>query len=198
MRISLAVTVGFTLACGSPGGGGLDAGPVDGGSSSVCDGPSKSPPNLVPNSGFECGEQGWAPQYGTLETVTDARTGSKAVKLTATATGAGQFSQLFVSSASGNTYCAWAWLKGTVSDVRLSVLSAGATGTGGTDTNFSSPVATNTWIRVRPSVPLSVPSRAGDKLYLRFVFSNGKAGDTLIVDDVDVWESIDGKCNETR
>ena len=41
-------------------------------------------------------------------------------------------------------------------------------------------------------------SAMGSKLYVRFLLSQGSAGDTLLVDDVDVWESADGKCKETR
>jgi hypothetical protein len=59
-------------------------------------------------------------------------------------------------------------------------------------------VATTSWIRVPPSTVLSVPGASGSSLYVRFLLSQGQAGDTLLVDDVDVWESADGKCKETR
>ena len=89
-----------------------------------------------------------------------------------------------------------AWVKGTVGNAKLSILTSSSVG--GTDFNFSSPVATNTWIRMPPFTVLAVPGAMGSKLYVRFLLSQGSAGDTLLVDDVDVWESADGKCKETR
>jgi hypothetical protein len=179
----------------------MDAGAGGGGGSgggSACDGAAKNPPNLVPNAGFECGDMGWAPQMGTLDVVTDARSGSKAVKLTASSSGAGVFAYAtpILSPAPGDNYCATAWVKGTVGNAKLSIL----TNNNGvqTDTTFSSPVATSTWIRIPPSLVLEVPDAKGTKVYVRLLLSQGAAGDTLLVDDVDVWESPDGGCKETR
>lgn len=187
------------LACG-PGSGGNDGGGGGtGGGSGACNGSAKSPPNLVPNSGFECGDMGWSPQTGTLTAVTDARTGAQAAKLVATgATPAGKFAVTlpFVTSTSGKTYCAVAWLKGTVADAQLSVLED--KGGSVVDHTFSTPVGTSTWLRAPPSTHLEVRAAMGSKLYVRLVMRTPKANDTLIVDDVDVWESADGLCKEQR
>ena len=152
----------------------------------------------MPNPGFECGDTGWAPQMGTLDIVTDARTGTKAARLTATSTGAGVFAYAtpILTNAPGDNYCATAWVKGTVSNAKLSILT-NKSGVG-TDSSFSSPVATTTWIRMPPSLVLNVPGAMGSSLYVRLLLSQGTSGDTLLVDDVDVWESADGKCKETR
>lgn len=207
--MTLSRTVGWVVLCGSlgcgpkgapdaggAGGGGGGAG--GGGGSGGCDGATKTPPNLVPNHGFECGDRGWAPQLGTLETVTDARTGANAARLTATDAGEGVFaySTPIVSNAPSDHYCATAWVKGTVGNMKLSIKTNknGA----GVDTTFSSPVATTSWIRVPPFTVLAVPNTFGMDLYVRFLLSQGNAGDTLLVDDVDVWESVDGGCNQAR
>lgn len=193
--------VGLLFGCGSSStgaGGGAGGGGGGAGGGSACTGAAKSPANLVPNDGFECGDMGWSPQSGDLAAVADARTGSKAVKLTATAAG-GKFASTrpFVTSTSGKTYCAVAYLKGTVGNAQLSVLED----KGGTvvDHTFSTPVASTSWLRTPPSTNLEVRAAAGSKLYVRFVMHQSPAaGDTLLVDDVDVWESADGLCKETR
>lgn len=184
-------------AGGSPDGGGSGGG-AGGDAGSNCGAGAKTPRNLVPNPGFECGDLGWAPQSGTLEAVSDARSGTKAVKLTASSTGAGVFAYAtpIVTNAPADHYCATAWVKGTVGNAKLSILT-NKNGVG-TDTTFSSPVATTTWIRLPPSTVLAVPNASGMSLYVRLLLSQGSAGDTLLVDDVDVWESADGKCNEPR
>jgi hypothetical protein len=187
------------LAACSPTGGGQDAG-TGGGSGGSCAGEAKTPPNLVPNSGFECGDLGWSPQSGTLAADSDPHTGRQSAKLVATgATPAGKFAATLpvVASASGKTYCATAYLKGSLADAQLSVLED----KGGTviDHTFSMPVmGSTTWLRTPPSINLDVAAAAGSKLYVRVLMRNPKASDTLFVDDVDLWESSDGKCKETR
>ena len=93
MRSVGLALLALSIGCGPTGGSqdaghDKDAGPNGDDGGPGCDGPKKTPPNLVPNWGFECGDTGWAPQTGTLEVVTDARTGAKAAKLTANASGA--------------------------------------------------------------------------------------------------------------
>lgn len=183
---------------GTGGGGGSGGG---GGGAGNCAPAAKTPPNLVPNNGFECGDMGWSPQgTGTLSVDSDARTGSQSARLVAMGSpAAGRFSLTLpvVAAASGKTYCAQAYFKGTVSDAQLSVLES-TTG-GVVDHTFSTPVASTTWIRTPPSTNLEVRAAAGAKLYVRLVMHrNPKVNDTLLVDDVDVWESADGLCKEVR
>lgn len=198
MRI-LAIAL-LVAACGpsssstGTGGGGGSGG--SGGGTANCNSAAKTPANLVGNDGFECGDMGWSAQTGDLAVVTDARTGTKALKLTATSAG-GKFAstQPFVASTSGKTYCAVAYLKGTVANAQLSVLESKSGAV--VDHTFSTPVASTSWLRTPPSTNLEVRAAAGSKLYVRFVMHTPPAaGDTLLVDDVDVWESDDGKCKE--
>ncbi len=189
------------VGCGSSssGGKGGGAGGGAGGGSSNCGGAVKNPPNLVPNPGFECGTQGWSEQSGTLTAVTDARTGSQSGKLVATGTvpaGKFAFTVPIVPSTSGKTYCAQAYLKGTVADAQLSVLEDKNGSV--VDYTFSTPVGSGTWVRTPPSTNLEVRAGVGSKLYVRLVMRTPLADATLFVDDVDVWESTDGLCKETR
>ncbi len=200
MKLFWVGMVAGLVACG-PTPSGQDAGTGGGGGGGGnCAGAAKTPANLVPNPGFECGDMGWSPQSGTLAADPDAHTGSQSAKLVATgATPAGKFAATLpvVASASGKTYCATAYLKGSIADAQLSVLED----KGGTviDHTFSMPVmGSTTWLRTPPTINLDVPAAAGSKLYVRVLMRTPKATDTLFVDDVDLWESTDGKCKEPR
>lgn len=162
-----------------------------------CQEAALSPPNLVSNAGFECGGAApaeWQQQYGTLELVADAHGGARAAKVTATGT-LGQFAYAtpVFTATKGGTWCARAWMKGTVASAKLSVMVD--TGGGGTDYTQNAPLSAS-WLRVPTGNNLQVPATAGAKVYLRFVMNTPKAGDTLVVDDVDLWESGDGLCRE--
>ena len=194
--------VGSLAACG-PITRGPDAGSgggAGGGSGGNCSPAAKTPPNLVPNNGFECGDLGWSPQgSASLAADTDARTGTQSARLVAMgAPPDGKFSVTLpvVASASGKVYCALAYLKGTVADAQLSILEATAGGV--VDHTFSTPVASTTWVRTPRSFNLDVHAAAGSKLYVRLVMRTPMLNDTLLVDDVDVWESSDGLCKEIR
>ena len=92
MKLFWVGMVAGLVACG-PTPGGQDAGTGGGGGGGGnCAGSAKTPANLVPNPGFECGDMGWSPQSGTLAADPDAHTGSQSAKLVATgATPAGKF-----------------------------------------------------------------------------------------------------------
>lgn len=155
--------------------------------------PAKTPANLVTDGAFECGTQGWSAQQGTLAVVDGGRSG-KALQLTATANGAGQagIATPIVASTSGKSYCVTAWVKGTVSDARFEVLAPNA----GTMETFSTPVMSGSWLKAPMSSNLKVTVAAGGELYLRVRMVNGTASQTLLIDDVDFWESASGSCNE--
>lgn len=169
--------------------------------SGVCDGPARQPPNLVVNPGFECGGDSpaeWSPFFGELAFVAEAHSGARAARVTAASNGAGQFSYTpVVATATGaaKTYCAAAWMKGTTPNARLSLLVD--VGGGGTEYTFTSPIS-GTWIRLPPTTNLQVPAPRDAKVYLRFQMKDAVAGNELLVDDLDVWESADGRCQETR
>ncbi len=195
----VAMLAVIALGCGSSSSTtGTGGGAGGAGGSGNCNGAAKTPPNLVGNNGFECGDTGWSPQSGDVVADADAHSGTKSLKLTATAAG-GKFASTapIVASTTGSVYCAVAYLRGTVADAQLSVLED----KGGTvvDHTFSTPVKSeNGWLRAPPSTNLEVRAAAGSKLYVRFLMRTPAAGETLLVDDVDVWESTDGKCKETR
>lgn len=151
------------------------------------------PPNLVQNGGFECGEAlEWAAQFGELALVGGAHSGSKAVQVTATASGSAQlgYATAVVKPTSGKTYCVTAWVKGTATGMKVEGITKA-----GLSRAFSTPVEAN-WVRAPPSTKLELDFPAGDELFLRMSILNGTAGQTLIVDDVDVFESASGKCTE--
>jgi hypothetical protein len=153
-----------------------------------------TPPNLLANGSFECGSgTEWSAQYGTFAVVSGGHSGAQAGQLTAAANGQGQlgYSTAVVSSTSGKSYCVHAWVKGTATGVRMEILPSMS----GLAQAFSSPV-NGDWVRAPPSTNLQLDAAPGDTLYLRFVIQNGQSGQTLLVDDVDFWESASGKCDE--
>ena len=168
---------------------GFSAGPGDAG----CTGAAKSPPNLMLNGGFECAPAEWMGVMGQLSIVTTgASEGSRAAQVTIDATGTGGIGSVsaVVPKTSGKTYCINAKVKGTASDVRLEVF-------GSQLTSFGSPLnSPNTWVRLPPSTNLEIREPIDQALFVKVRANNGKAGDTVIVDDIDLWESSDGKCKE--
>ena len=96
-----------------------------------------------------------------------------------------------LTAAKAGTWCARAWMKGTVAAAHLSA----KVDTTGVDWTQNAPI-TASWLRVPAGTNLQVPAPAGAKVYLTFEMNNPTAGDTLIVDDVDFWESTDGLCHE--
>lgn len=167
--------------------------PVDGGAGGSC-GSAVTPPNLVPDPSLECDGMAWSAQTGTLEVVSGGRTG-KAVRLTATTTGAGQMGipTPLVAMTSGKTYCLSAYVSGTATDARLEVLPAPA----GTAMTFSTPV-TASWVRAPMTSKLKVTAPADRSLTLRVLILNGQAGQTLLLDDLDFYESASGNCTERQ
>lgn len=188
------------IACGPPASGGPDGG----GGNDACRDTSKSPANLVANPGFECGGAApteWSPIFGTLDMVSDApRSGTRAAKLTMTDALGGRFAYAVnVPTGGTKTWCFNAWIRGTAPHMRLAVMRDD-----NTRVDFSSPVAA-AWALVKPTKALDVANQGSSKLVFFFEMQttrgdnmNAKPGDTLFVDDVDVWESPSGSCAETR
>src|SRR5258705_12376486 len=117
MRRCLLVVM---TVCSGSGGTGMP------GSGMPCGTDTKSPPNLVANGGFECGDATeWSVQFGDLVTVSQgAHGGAKAAQLTAASSGGGQFgyASAVVPSTSGKSYCVNPWVRGTATSVRMDVL----------------------------------------------------------------------------
>ncbi len=194
MRRLLAVPVVLLVACGpqtvTPDAGG------------ACKDTSKTPANLLENPGFECGEATmpaeWSAIYGTLELAAGGRTG-RAAKVTVNAAG-GRFAytKIFAPDVGTRTYCFSAWLSGTAPFMRMRVLR---------DFNGSvQEVAFSDQIfpDFRRIPTLKVTGENAPKLQLVFEVQtnrtdgqNAIAGQTMLIDDVDVWEST-ANCSETR
>lgn len=169
-----------------------------------CPTATKSPPNLMINGGFECGGAApaeWMGVNGTLSFVTTGATeGSRAAKVVSDASGTGGVGSTtpVVAKTSGKTYCINAKVKGTAPDVRLEVF-------GSLLTSFSSPLnSPDAWVRlppppnVGPPTNLEIREPADQALYVKVHAQGGAAGDTVIVDDIDLWESPNGKCDQVR
>lgn len=161
-----------------------------------CSGAPRSPANLMVNGGFECGGDSpteWMAVNGVMTFITSgASEGTRAAKIVSDATGTGGVgsSAPVVKATSGKNYCINARVKGTASDVRLEVF-------GMSLTSAASPLASpDKWVRVPPTTNLLIREPIDQQLYVKVRANASQAGDTLIVDDIDLWESTDGKCNE--
>jgi len=166
--------------------------PPDSGTPAACGAATLSPPNLMPDPSFECdGGVDWSAQLGTFELATGGHTGTYAGKGTATDAGSLQFGvSRVIASTSGKAYCIRMWVRGTATDMRYELLP----GSGGTAWSFPPPVTAD-WARAPMVTNLKVPVQAGTSLSLRVRIINGQAGQTIFVDDVDLWET-DGECME--
>ena len=186
------VTLGF-MGCGSP-----VVTPDAGG----CFDSPKTPTNLIENPAFECGDATmpaeWSGIYGTLELAPGGKSG-RAAKVTVNAAG-GRFAytRLFAPTPGNKTYCFSAWLAGTAPFMRMRVLRDfnGSV----QEVAFSEQVFSD----FRKIPTLKVTGDMAPKLQLVFEVQtnrtdglNAMAGQTMLIDDVDVWEST-ANCTETR
>ncbi len=157
----------------------------------TCAGAAKTPANLLTNPGFECSRnpEQWV---GSFTFDVAAHSGLKSAKLVADSAGLVFLGiDQVAKPTAATTYCITAWAKGTAPAVKLSGL------TSPTAMMFSNPLSGDTWVRVPPTTALAVPVQANQGLALKIAFANAAAGDTLFIDDVDVWESTTN-CKETR
>ncbi len=174
-----------------------DAGPAD------CRDHSKSPQNVIENPGFECDTSPptWSGSsiYGTFELVALGRSG-RAGQVTVKDALGGRFSYAkdFAVDAGLKTFCVQAWLKGTAPFMRVRVLRS----PNNTAVEQADQIAAE-WTRV-PLRPLSVTTDNAARLQLVFEIQTGRAdgqngmpGQTMLIDDVDVWESS-ANCAEAR
>ena len=170
--------------------------------SSDCRDTSKSPANVLENPGFECDTSPatWSGGvYGSFALVAGGRSGRAAQLTVKDALGARfVYAKDFAVDAGMKTYCVQAWLKGTAPFMRVRVLRS----PNNTAVEQADQIAAD-WARV-PLRPLSVTTDNAAKLQLVFEIQtgrtdgqNGMPGQTLLIDDVDVWESS-ANCAETR
>ena len=189
MRVLAMVLSVWLVACGSSGGD--DAGTGDG-----CKGSSKS---LLDDPGFECTPSKWQSIFGDLEIVPQGRSG-KAAKLTYSGGAGAKFAYAgaVVADGQGQTYCVQSWVTGTAPVVKTQLI----TDTG-TAVEFAEPLTTG-FTKTPPVHGLDLKVPAGRQLKLTFYLPTtggdtaAQVGQSVTVDDVDVWVSSSGKCDEQR
>lgn len=172
----------------------------DAGGGGACRDTSKSPANLIENPGFECDElpAEWSAVSGTLELAAGGRSGRAAKVTVNQAGGRFAYTKSFAPDAGTSTFCFSAWLQGTAPFMRMRVLRD----LGGSvqEVAFSEQIFAD-WHRI-PT--LKVANENAPKLQLVFEVQtnrgdglNARPGQTMLIDDVDVWQST-ANCSETR
>lgn len=166
----------------------------------ACKGPAKTPANLLDNPGFECdsGEWGGVPAYGKFGYIAGGRSGRAGQVTVEQLGGRMVYAKDFAPNAGTKTFCFTAWLKGTAPFMRMRVLREFSGGV--QEVQFSEQVFSD-WRRI-PT--LKVEGLDAPKLTLVFEAQTNRAdgqsaqpGQTLLIDDVDVWESS-ANCAESR
>ena len=194
MRLPV-LTLALLSACGPM------TGMPDSGSGNCLD-TSKSPSNVIENPGFECDTSPatWSGGvYGAFELVTGGHSGRAAQVTVKDALGARfSYAKEFAVDAGMKTFCVQAWAKGTAPFLKVRVLRSPMN----TAVEQSDQIAA-TWTKV-PLRPFAVTTDGAARLQLVFEIQtgrtdgqNGMVGQTLLIDDVDVWESS-SNCAETR
>jgi hypothetical protein len=165
----------------------------------ACSVPMKSPPNLARNGLFECGD-------ATMEFQSDGAAGK--VESTAGRTGkglkftvaAGLFNNQFSSKwklavTTAATYCATAYVKSPAPVITMRLYAANMTNQW---KEFDLPGPAADWSRIPPTIVVNQNAQPGDDVFLMFVDESSTAGRVIEVDDLDVWVSADGRCQEAR
>lgn len=178
------------------GGGGIDAGPgaVDAGPIVDPGGCLRTPAyNRVVNAGFECALTTWSVAMGTGSAIDGGHSGAKALVLVANAQGEALVgANDVVPDSEGQVYCARAWVRGSSPEMRLEVRPTPS----GKGSAFSSPVASTDWVSVPPGDMMRVTTPRGETLSILVKMQGAAAGDTLEVDDVELWPSASGRCDD--
>jgi hypothetical protein len=167
---------------------------TDGGT--CADGSNASFPNLAPNPAFECGAppEGWnAPLLGTLE-VSAGRSGN-AAKVTAKTTTQGVVSLTSTAPVAttplNGTWCVSAWMKGTAENAVI-ILRRDQGGGRLLDESFFQPLTGN-WTKISNSARLD---GTDVNLYVAAGMRAPQKDQVVEVDDVQVWKSPSGRCDE--
>ncbi len=194
MRVWSGLAMTVVLAGCEPPAGMMDAGVMPKNCGAVA-------PILVKNAGFECGAStpdAWQGVYGSFATaVGEGRNGGNAAKGTFSGLGLRfAYAGDIVADAGTKVFCATAWVKGTAPFMRMNLIRDDLVEA------FAAPVGA-AWERVPPTISLKIANANSRRLQLFFEAQTGrtdglnaKAGDTLLVDDVEVWESPSGNCTE--
>lgn len=173
---------------------GADAGPVDAGCGLLDAG---NPPNLLVNPGFECGDGlvGWRPSASAMLTVeaANARTGGGAARLVAMDGGvpSSLFLKVPLAQSGIHTYCATAWVRGepVSGNAKLSLWAMDPSG-GLMQTDFAAPITS-----AFSQLHVSAATKADDnRVTLRVWMPSPAKGAALVIDDAELWATVDGGC----
>lgn len=165
-----------------------------------CKDTSKTPANLLENWAFECDStpSEWSAIYGTLELVSGGRSGRAAQITVNSAGGRLAHTRDVVVDGGTKSFCFSAYLKGTAPFMRMRVLRVMSGSV--QEVAFSEQIFSD-WRKI-PT--LKVTNDNAPKLQLVFEVQtnrsdnmNAMPGQTMLIDDVDVWETT-GNCTETR
>lgn len=191
LRSSLLILAALLTACG-PATGTPDAG------SGACLDTGKAPSNLIENPKFECDSMDWSGIYGTLELASGGRTGRAAKVTVNQAGGRFAYAKEFAPTPGTKTFCFSAYLSGTAPFMRMRVLRDfnGSV----QEVAFSEQIFSD----FRKIPTLKVTADNAPKLQLVFEVQtnrgdgqNAMPGQTMLIDDVDVWETTNN-CMEAR
>lgn len=168
----------------------------------TCSVPTKSPPNLARNGLFECGDpllDFKALDVNAKVEVSTGRTG-KALKFT---TSSGVYGNRFASewkvvAPAAATYCLNVWMKSTSTATTVRLYGITPNSGSATGLQFDMPGPVTTWSKVPPNVKLDVAAKAGDEVSVGIEDKTSTAGTVIEIDDVDLWVSGDGRCQEAR
>lgn len=194
MRLSLLTLPAVLFACGPAPVAMPDAGPLG------CRDASKTPANLLENGAFECDNSPleWKAVFGTFELVSGGRSGRAGQVTVNQAGGRFAYNKEFAVDGGNKTFCFSAYLKGTAPFMRMRVLRIVSGGV--QEVAFSEQVFSD----FKKIPTLKVTNDNAPKLQLVFEAQtnrsdgmNATPGQTLLIDDVDVWESA-ADCSETR
>lgn len=165
-------------------------------------GPAKTPPNLARNGSFECGDP--LADFKALDAnakveVSSGRSG-KALKFT---TSSGVFGNRFGSewkliAPAAATYCLNVWIMSTSTATTVRLYSITPNSGSATGLQFDMPGPVTRWAKVPPNVKLDVAAKAGDEVSVGIEDKTNTAGTVIEIDDVDLWVSGDGRCQEPR
>ncbi len=165
-----------------------------------CSSAAKTPPNLAVNAEFECPDP--TRSFGTLDPVAtiaqvDGRTGKALRFTTSSGVYGNRFSSTWKAKASvAGTYCLTAWLKSTSTATIVRFYGGPAGQARGNMFAMPGPVAN--WSKVPPNVKLDVTVGAGDELFVEVAERTNTAGSVIDLDDLDLWASASGRCDEAR
>ncbi|MHB8874512.1 MAG: carbohydrate binding domain-containing protein [Myxococcaceae bacterium] len=219
MRLAATASLALLVACGPPPdecsasrpcaagsscrAGRCEAADAGGGNADPCaENPAQTPRNLIYNPGFECGDPpaGWFAQNGQLSVVRNSPlSGTSVARLSdwnSVSTPRLWLDTPYAINAPGTkTYCIRAWMRG--SSVGQLTVRKVATGGGGTDDLYSSPLTAN-WVVVPPPTygAMKITGQNEKQFLIGVSIPNSpKASDWLEMDDVQLWESTSGDCH---